>query len=190
MNGSDQIAMWEQQCIDCGKDTGTCRACPECGDQWTECPECGNRVCYSCALDSEEWGHEDHHLELDIDCDWVCGNCSDYHEHMERDDVLDAEDEAAELKGEENTMENDEEGWSPEKDKGPEEILKLGKKLIEQSGLLVKKEEPKSFSEMEALLKNAWEATKRIAPDAPPQVQSVMVANLTHTKEKTPQPHE
>lgn len=81
-------------------------------------------------------------------------------------------------------MENDEEGWSPEKDKAPDELIKLGKKLVEQSGLLTKKQGPKSFAEMAALLKQAWEETKRIAPDASPEVQSVMVHSLAQTVEK------
>lgn len=81
-------------------------------------------------------------------------------------------------------MEHDEEGWSPEKDKAPDDLLKLGKKLMEQGGLLAKKQGPKSFSEMAVLLKQAWEETKRIAPDASPEVQSVMVHCLSQTVEK------
>lgn len=84
--------------------------------------------------------------------------------------------------------EHEEESWSPEKDKEPDEIMNLAKKLLGQSDklLLDKKNDlrNKSFSEISVLLKRAWEETRKIGLDAPPHVQAYMLACLMHGKDR------
>lgn len=92
--------------------------------------------------------------------------------------------------------------WDPEKEKDPEkiqaEMLEMGKQMLEQfkadKERAKKADEefaahppiaalayrPPTFQEVAARLKRAWDETKKIDPDAPPEVQVKMLEVLLH----------
>lgn len=81
-------------------------------------------------------------------------------------------------------MSSESEDWSPENEKGPDQLIELSKKLMASGNLIAKKNEPLSFEEMEVLLTRAWQVANKIAPGAPPEVLGTMVHCFSLTKNK------